>query len=430
MTLRLPAGFALVANGRPIARAGAEPVVVDSDDALYPTIVTDRVLRPATARQGEHVVHYLHRRPRPPGSDDKPLPYVREDIAALVLDTARRALAFADAVLPPGSPARALPVTLVEAPLRHELVQEHGDVILVSDQIFGIFPFNRLRKYHHLQIARAIFTVVADAAVRAHETPTDRARAAGVLAAHLTELFARARFDRLEYAPDILRPFDFVPAVDQMLYAPLLASSQSYFGDVDDRDAIRDGVRAWVAVGPTPAFVYNKLADLLGPQRFAAAARAMLRDGTPLRTAAARAYGADLAWFWQQWLNWYLGVSWPSVNYRVQSVTETPTADRQPRQHRRPPRGRDRCASPSRCWSKIARAARARCAGTTAPTRTASTSSCPRACAPSSSIRAAAWRNRRSARCAGRTIRAWTTARRRAGVSSTRGSARCSTSRS
>jgi hypothetical protein len=325
MTLRLPAGFALVADGWIIGRGNAEPVTVDSDDTLYPTIVTDRVLRPATARQGEHVVHYLHRRPRPPGSDDRPLPYVREDIAALVLDTARRALAFADAVLPPGSPARALPVTLVEAPLRHELVQEHGDVILVSDQIFGIFPFNRLRKYHHLQIARAIFTVVADAAVRAHEAPADRARAAGVLAAHLTELFARARFDRVEYAPDLLRPFDFVPAVDQMLYAPLLASSQSYFGDVDDRDAVRDGLRAWVAVGPTPAFVYSKLADVLGPERFAAAARAMLRDATPLRPAAARAYGADLGWFWQQWLSWYRGVSAPAVNYRVQSVTETPT---------------------------------------------------------------------------------------------------------
>jgi hypothetical protein len=325
LTLRLPAGFALVTGGWIIGRGGAEPVTVDSDDALYPTIVTDRVLRPATATQGEHVVHYLHRRPRPPGSSDKPLPYVREDIPALVLETARSSLAFADAVLPPGSPARKLPLTLVEAPLRHELAQEHGDVILISDQIFGIFPINRLRKYHHLQIARVVFTAVADAAVRAHETPTDRARAAGVLAAHLTELYALSRFEKLEYARDILRPFGFVPAVDQLLYAPLVASSHSYFGDVDDRDRIRDGVRAWAAVGPSPAFVYNKLADLLGPERFAAAARAMLHDATPLRPAAARAYGADLGWFWAQWLGWHVGSSWPSVNYRVHSVTEVPS---------------------------------------------------------------------------------------------------------
>ena len=101
MTLRLPAGFALVADGRIID--AATRAIVDSDDTLYPTIVTDRVLRPATARRRARR-HYLHRRPRPPPSDDGPLPYVREDIAALVLDTARRALALADAS--PGSPAR------------------------------------------------------------------------------------------------------------------------------------------------------------------------------------------------------------------------------------------------------------------------------------------------------------------------------------
>ena len=66
-------------------------------------------------------------------------------------------------------------MTLVEAPLRHELVQQHGDVILVSDQVFRIFPFDRLRKYHRMEIARAILAAVADVAVRAHEI-ADRPR--------------------------------------------------------------------------------------------------------------------------------------------------------------------------------------------------------------------------------------------------------------
>jgi hypothetical protein len=245
------------------------------------------------------------------------MPYVREDIAGLVLATARDALMLADAA---GFPAD-LPLTLVEAPLRNELVQAHGDVILVSDQIFRIFPLNRLRKYHRIEIARAIFTVVADAAVRAHETPADRDRAAGVLAAYLTDVYTRAEFRYVEYFRELLSPFDFVPAVDQLLYAPLLASPSTYFGDVDDSDAIRDGVDRFTAIGPGPRLLYNKLLDLIGPARFPVLARRLYFDHVPLRRAAADAFAADLGWFWRQWL-----VTLPAVNYRLDVVRVTPGA--------------------------------------------------------------------------------------------------------
>ena len=320
LTLQLPPGLALVLDGRPIVRRDGAPVTVESADAAYPTIVTDRVLRPATITVGAHAVTYLHRRPRPPSSEDQPLPYTREDVAGLVLDSAARALAFADLYLGRAqalSPrVRDLPVTLVEAPLRHELVQAHGDVILVSDQIFGIFPLDRLRKYHRLEIVRAVLTAVMDARLGATEAPGDRDRAAGMLAAYLTEVFAQSAFDKVEYAADILRPFDFVPAVDQLIYAPLLASSSSYFGDVEDADRVRDGLAHLAARGPSPRFVYNKLLDLLGPDAFAGLAGAMLGRGEPLRSAAAAAHGADLGWFWRQWLG-----PLPRVNYRLVAVT-------------------------------------------------------------------------------------------------------------
>jgi hypothetical protein len=325
VALRLPAGLALVLDGQPIARRDDAPVVVDSADVAYPTIVTDRVLRPATLAVGDHVVRYLHRRPRPPPSDELLLPYTREDIPGLVLATAGRALEFADLflgrlqALPPG--VRDLPLTLVEAPLRHELCQAHGDVILVSDQIFGIFPVDRVRKYHRLEIVRAVLTAVVDARLAATEAPADRERAVGMLAAYLTELFASSAFDRVEYAADLLRPFDFVPAVDQLIYAPLLASSSSYFGDVEDADRVRDGLPRLAARGPTPRFVYNKLLDLLGPDAFAGLARAMLGRREPLRPAAAAAFGAELGWFWTQWLG-----PLPRVNYRLASVAATPRA--------------------------------------------------------------------------------------------------------
>ncbi|MES1165502.1 MAG: hypothetical protein ABUR63_07090, partial [Verrucomicrobiota bacterium] len=201
-------------------------------------------------------------------------------------------------------------------------VQQHGAVVLVSDQIFRIFPVNRLRKYHHLELVRAIVTAVLEARVASHELPQDRARAAGVLAAYLTELYAVAEFSRLEYAADLLRPFDFVPAVDQLLYAPQLASSSSYFGDVADRDALRDDVRLFAdPEAPSPRLIYNKLLDLLGAAAFPGLTRRMLNEGQPLRRAAAETFGADLGWFWRQWLG-----PLPRVNYRLQAVRVVPAA--------------------------------------------------------------------------------------------------------
>src|SRR4029079_3772437 len=170
ISVKVPPGLALVVDGQTIVNDDGGPFVVESDDVLVPTIVTDEVLRPATLTVGTHTVRYLHRRARAPPRNHPPTPHVREDIAGLVLETARQALLLTDAA---GFP-RDVPVTLVEAPLRHDLVQQHGDVILVSDQIFRIFPFDRLRKYHRMEIARAVFTTIADAGIRLHETPIDR----------------------------------------------------------------------------------------------------------------------------------------------------------------------------------------------------------------------------------------------------------------
>ncbi|HEY4393621.1 MAG TPA: hypothetical protein VGP64_06145 [Polyangia bacterium] len=341
LTLRTPKPLGLVVDAEPVVWPGAgAPITVESADLPYASIVTDRVLRPSTITAGRHLVTYLHRNPRPPDSEDQPLPYVREDVAGLVLKTAQRALQLADAMLcgagcgsakappspgPPDGPADlalTLPITLVEAPLRHQLVQAHGDVILVSDQIFRIFPIKTLRKYHHQELARAIFKAVVGARIGPTEVPTDRLMATGVLASYLAEFYALVQYKKLEYAADLLRPFDFVPAVDQLIYAPLLASSSTYFGDVQDEDRIRDDVRLFANPGaPSPRLIYSKLLDLLGGAAFAKLAREALDEGQPLRTAAADTFGADLTWFWRQWLG-----PLPRVNYRLEAVRVTPRA--------------------------------------------------------------------------------------------------------
>jgi hypothetical protein len=317
VTVRSPPDLALVVGGE----LGAAPASVDveSHDVPYATIVSDGPLHTATAEAGGLTIRYLHRRPRPPDSDAQPLPYVREDVPGLVLGAARRAVEFLREQGFPPPAAGAPPVTLVEAPLRHELVQAHGDVILVTDQIFGNFPLARLRKYHRFEIARAVFTALADQALAAGEAPADRDLAAGVLASYLTEVYALRELGKIEYARDLLQPFDFVPAVDQLIYAPLLASSASYFGDVEDTDRLRDDVRRFANDRPAARLVYSKLLDLLGPAGMTRLPRAMLGAHVPLRRAAAEVFGGDLDWFWRQWLG-----PTPRVNYRLGTVRVGP----------------------------------------------------------------------------------------------------------
>ena len=188
-----------------------------------------------------------------------------------------------------------------------------------------------------MEIARAIFAAVADAAVRAHEAPVDRERAAGVLAAYLTDVYTRAEFRYVEYFRELLSPIDFVPAVDQLMYAPLLASPSTYFGDVDDRDAIRDGVRPLRRrAGPARACSTTSCSIWSGPRASRRWRASCYVERTPLRRAAAELFGADLGWFWR------------AVAGRV-AARELPPGHgarhagrgRGARRHRRPARRRD-----------------------------------------------------------------------------------------
>lgn len=321
--VQAPSGSDVVL-GDTVAPAAAAPVGAASVDAPYVTLIVDRGMHVEPIAAGGFRARYLHRGQRPPSSEDEVLPYVREDRAGLIMDAAADALAFLGAQGLGAPPDPAAPITLVEAPLRNDLVTRHGQVILVSDRLFEIFPISRVRKYHRLEVVRAVLAAALDPAVRGIEPDPDVWLSEGLLAAYLADNFTLNRFRRLEFARDLLRPLAFLPAVDQLMYAPLLASSASYFGDVEDRDVLRDDVRRFSHRQPGPRFIYAKLLDLVGPQGIAQIARLVVGGRVPLRQATARVFGAPLDWFWRQWLT---GPP-PPVNYRLASVRSVPLQPR------------------------------------------------------------------------------------------------------
>jgi len=313
-----------VVLGDTVAPAAPGPVAAGGADAPYVTLVVDRGLHVEPIAAGGFRARYLHREQRPPSSEDQLLPYVREDRAGLIMDAAADALAFLGAQGLGAPDDGAAPITLIQAPLRNDLVTRHGRVILVSDRLLEIFPIERVRKYHRLELVRAVLAAALDHTLRGIEPDPDVTLSEGLIAAYLGDNFTLNRFRRLEFARDLLRPLAFLPAVDQLIYAPLLASSASYFGDVEDRDVLRDDIRRFSHHQPGPRYIYAKLIDLVGAQGVAQIARSVVGERVPLRQAAARVFGAPLDWFWRQWLS---GPP-PRVNYRLASVQSAPLKPR------------------------------------------------------------------------------------------------------
>ena len=320
--VRTPAGGDLILGD--VAVRGAE-VATTGTDVSHVTLIADHDLHTDVVTRPGFRVRYLHPDGRPPSSAGELLPYVREDRVGLVMATVEQALDFLNAQ---GVGATAsdppVPLMLVTAPLRHQLVSVHGRVVLVSDRLFEIFPLDRVRKYHQLELLRAVLTAALDADLRAFEPDLDVDLSADVIAATWTDAFTVKRFSKLEFARDLLRPLSFLPAVDQLMYAPLVASSSSYFGDGDDRNALRDDVRRFAHQRSSGRLVQAKLTDLLGPAGMMAVAHVIVAEHVPLRQAAERVFGSPLDWFWRQWSAGPL----PRLNYRLTAVRTTPLQPR------------------------------------------------------------------------------------------------------
>jgi len=279
-------------------------------------------------------IRYLSPEPPPPAPDAERvlLAYTLEDYGRQALDTAETALGVLGEVDPALRPAA---LTMVVAPLRLELAVAHERAVLVSDRFYRIWPAERFRKFHRRQLARAIYAAwllrrrLARSERSPRETdtgsnrmtpwasagPLDRDEQADLIASWLTDLFVLRRYERREFIQNILRPVSFVPAIDQLLYAPQTMFADAYFGDAAPGSAgtaSRDDPRLFMSSRPRGRFHYARLRELVGDGPLAGALTRVVAGGADLAAALAAAHGRPLAWFFRQW-----SLPAPRVNYRL-----------------------------------------------------------------------------------------------------------------
>ena len=302
--------------------SAAPTILVDGADAQAGTAVHLRdaawavlhVGRPFAVRTLEHRgvrVVYHHRGGRPPALLDG-------DRARMALDELREAIDMLDEI---GLPAPVgTEVRLVETPLRLELCSPQAGAVLVSDQIYRLFPARRFRKFHSFQLVQAVFDVLLEARLSARESPADLAFSPDVAAAWLTDLFTVRVYRKKEFARDILRWVGFIPAIDRILYAPQIPFASAYFNTLDDPDPMRDDLHRFGSDWPRGKLIHEKLRDLLGDRGMTEVLQA-LWQGAPLRRAAEAVRGAPLDAFFATWLG-----PMPEVDYRFTITRRERTA--------------------------------------------------------------------------------------------------------
>lgn len=192
------------------------------------------------------------------------------------------------------------PLWLVEAPLRKDLARAvGGGVVLVSDHAYRNPPLGDLDSFSD----RALFRALALAqALRTHPPLV-----ADIVAAAALDARARAAPD----AFDVLGPFAFVPAVDNLLYAPQIPFVDTYFRVVQDDDPMRASLNRFPSEHARGRRLYEKLRDRVGALE-AARFAAELRRGQPLRVALEARLGPETETFLRTWLGPY-----PKVAYRL-----------------------------------------------------------------------------------------------------------------
>jgi hypothetical protein len=247
------------------------------------------------------------------------LPYQPTDRTWRVLEAVKESLDVLAELGQPMAPGHTL--TIVEGQERMELAVPLPGMVLVSNQIFDIFPLVRFLKFHEFQLVRALYDNWIDEHIAARERPDDIGWAPDVAASFLVDLYTIRSYRREEFARQILSWAGFIPAIDRILYAPQIQFASAYFYTLDDPDPLRDSLRDFDNLRPRGKTVYSKLRDLVGEKGLDQIAKRQIA-GEPIRAAAEAVRGETLDWFWKQWLGPY-----PYVDYRFVSVTSQKNAE-------------------------------------------------------------------------------------------------------
>jgi hypothetical protein len=131
------------------------------------------------------------------------------------------------------------------------------------------------------------------------------------------DLYVLRYYLKEEYARDILKIGGFIPAIDQIMYAPSMEFKEAYFNSIYEPLIFRDEPWHFFNLFPRGKLIYEKLVDLLGIEEFNLLVSDYFRAKEDFIKVCLRRYGRSFEWFFKQWLG-----PIPRVNYRLKEITK------------------------------------------------------------------------------------------------------------
>lgn len=286
----------------------------------------DAVFLPGRARvwtEGRFVTLVLHRRGEvtvvdtPEGAVTyvglRPRRLQRKDLAG----TANTALGMLRGL---GLPGTARGTVVVEAPLRWRLLEQGEGCVLVTDRYLDQEPF--VRRFAQTQLARAMVT---DQLLPFAEDVEARREAPAVVEAVSWALLPRYLGLRHRIhltAQDLLQPLDFLPSVEQFLYAPSYPFADEVLNNPYHYDPLRADIRRFHRGGIGPRTSLLKVKETVGTLSVDAAAvdyvgRLGGEEAAPYLTLLAERSDTDVRALWDPWERHL-----PTVNYNLEVERE------------------------------------------------------------------------------------------------------------
>lgn len=203
---------------------------------------------------------------------------------------------------------------VVLSPSRTELAATAPGLVLISDRIYELFPYDDLTALHDRVLARVVFRSLLEPVVGPREPLDDRDWAVDLRAVLLTDLDTLRRSGELQTARDLIDWAGFHPSIDQLLYAPQIAFVDTYFGTVAEPERFgEDPVRSRRPRARGRRILEHGR-DRLDADAFRQLAARLLRSERPARPLLEQA-GID-----QETLELWLRSPGLEVNYRLGAI--------------------------------------------------------------------------------------------------------------